>query len=88
MEGQGASGDSEPAENRKNSKLPELSKGQVFENVQADISEHFTSAPKRFTEDQLLLSMDSSPRFLSGGSGKAHFPGYSCTLPVSFLQVL
>jgi len=60
MEGQGASGDSEPAENRKNSKLPELSKGQVFENVQADISEQFTSAPKRFTEDQLLLSMETA----------------------------
>jgi len=47
--------------NRKDdNKLPELSEGQVFENVQADISEHFTSAPKHFTEDQLLLSMETA----------------------------
>lgn len=60
MEGQEDAGDAEPTENWKNSKLPELSRGQIFENVQADISEHFTSAPKHFTEDQLLLSMETA----------------------------
>lgn len=40
---------------RKEGKLPELTEGQVFEKVQADISEHVTSAPKHYTEDQLLL---------------------------------
>lgn len=60
MTEQEAAGDMEPAENRKGNKLPELSKGQIFENVQADISEHFTSAPKHFTEDQLLFSMETA----------------------------
>ena len=39
-------------------KLPELSEGQTFEGVQTKISEHFTSAPKRFTEDSLLSAME------------------------------
>lgn len=60
MAEQEAAGDTEPADKLKNSKMPELSKGQIFENIQADISEHFTSAPKHFTEDQLLLSMETA----------------------------
>lgn len=52
---------------RKEGKLPELTEGQVFENVQADISEHVTSAPKHYTEDQLLLSMETA--------GKGEFEG-------------
>ena len=60
MAEQEAAGDTESAENRKDHKLPELTEGQVFEDVQADISEHFTSAPKHFTEDQLLLSMETA----------------------------
>ena len=52
----------EPAGSRKEGKLPELAEGQVFENIQAEISEHFTSAPKHFTEDQLLLSMETAGR--------------------------
>ena len=39
-------------------KLPELSKGQAFDGVQTKISEHYTSAPKRFTEDSLLAAME------------------------------
>ena len=60
MEEKESEGDMEAVKNRKDAKLPELSEGQVFENVQADISEHFTSAPKHFTEDQLLLSMETA----------------------------
>lgn len=48
-------------------KLPELTEGQVFENVQTDISGHVTSAPKHYTEDQLLLSMETA--------GKGEFEG-------------
>ncbi len=50
----------ETAENRKDNKLPELSEGQMLEGIKAEISEHFTSAPKHFTEDQLLLSMETA----------------------------
>lgn len=45
-----------------NKELPQLAEGQTFGGVQAEISEHFTSAPKRFTEDQLLLSMETAGR--------------------------
>lgn len=31
-------------------KLPELTEGQTFENVQTKISEHYTTPPKHFTE--------------------------------------
>lgn len=39
-------------------KLPELSEGQTFERVQEKVSEHFTSPPRRFTDDVLLLAME------------------------------
>ena len=45
-------------EENSDKKLPELSEGQTFEGVQTKISEHFTSAPKRFTEDSLLSAME------------------------------
>lgn len=37
--------------------LPELAEGQSF-SVTADISEHFTSPPKAYTEDMLLSAME------------------------------
>lgn len=39
-------------------KLPELSEGMSFEGVQTKVTEHFTSPPKRFTEDSLLSAME------------------------------
>ena len=39
-------------------KLPELSKGQIFDGVQTKISEHYTNPPKHFTEDSLLSAME------------------------------
>ena len=39
-------------------KLPELSEGMSFEGVQTKVTEHFTSPPKRFTEDLLLSAME------------------------------
>lgn len=38
--------------------LPELSENQSFDNVTADISEHWTSPPKPYTEDTLLSAME------------------------------
>ena len=37
--------------------LPELAEGQSF-SVTANVSEHFTSPPKAYTEDTLLLAME------------------------------
>lgn len=45
-------------EEKEEKKLPELSEGQTFDGVQTKISEHFTSPPKRFTEDLLLSAME------------------------------
>ena len=41
-----------------NKKLPELTEGQTFDNVQTKISEHTTTPPKHFTEDSLLAAME------------------------------
>ena len=38
--------------------LPELAEGQVFEDVAASATEHFTSPPKPYTEDTLLSAME------------------------------
>ena len=37
--------------------LPELAEGQSF-SVMANVSEHFTSPPKAYTEDTLLSAME------------------------------
>lgn len=42
----------------KENKFPVLSEGQVFESVQAKITEHYTTPPKHFTEDTLLSAME------------------------------
>ena len=38
--------------------LPDFTEGQPLENVEAVITEHFTSPPKAFTEDALLSAME------------------------------
>lgn len=38
--------------------LPAFTEGQTFENVEASITEHFTSPPKPYTEDTLLAAME------------------------------
>lgn len=38
--------------------LPDFTEGQAFENVEASITEHFTSPPKPYTEDTLLAAME------------------------------
>ncbi len=43
---------------KEDKKLPELSKGMVFEGVQTKVSEHFTQPPKHYTEDSLLSAME------------------------------
>ena len=38
--------------------LPATTEGQVFEDVAASVTEHFTSPPKPYTEDTLLSAME------------------------------
>lgn len=40
--------------------LPEISQGQIFENVSSEIAEHWTSPPKPYTEDTLLKAMETA----------------------------
>ena len=46
--------------------LPELTEGETYDNVTADITEHYTQPPKPFTEDTLLSAMENA--------GKADMP--------------
>ena len=38
--------------------LPTITEGQVFEDVAASVTEHYTSPPKPYTEDTLLSAME------------------------------
>lgn len=38
--------------------LPSFAEGQTFEDVEATVTEHFTSPPKPYTEDTLLAAME------------------------------
>ena len=38
--------------------LPGFTEGQAFENVEASVTEHFTTPPKPYTEDTLLAAME------------------------------
>lgn len=40
--------------------LPDFTEEQTFENVEATVTEHFTSPPKPFTEDTLLAAMEQA----------------------------
>ena len=40
--------------------LPRLKKDQIIENKKFEISEHYTSPPKHYTEDTLLAAMEKS----------------------------
>lgn len=40
--------------------LPELTEGQTFDNPAVDLSEHYTTPPKPYTEDTLLSAMESA----------------------------
>ena len=54
--------DSDAGENEdeNESELPGFTEGQTFENVTITIKEGFTSPPRPYTEDTLLLSMESA----------------------------
>ena len=44
------------------SSLPPVSENQVLHNVSPEISRHFTSPPKPYTEDTLLSAMENAGR--------------------------
>lgn len=51
--------------------FPDVASGQIFKNVNATISEHDTSPPKRYTEDTLLSAMETAGNeFIEEGGEK------------------
>ena len=52
--------DKEEAADETDKSLPELTEGQIFENVQSSVAEHWTSPPKPYTEDTLLKAMETA----------------------------
>ena len=40
--------------------LPDFTEGQTFDQVEADVTEHFTAPPKAYTEDTLLSAMENA----------------------------
>ena len=40
--------------------LPEVTEGDILQNVVSSVSEHFTNPPKEFTEDTLLSAMETA----------------------------
>lgn len=50
----------ENPENVETDRFSDLTPGQIFYNVAADKSEHFTSPPKQYSEDTLLAAMETA----------------------------
>lgn len=50
----------ENPENVETDRFSDLAPGQIFYNVAADKSEHFTSPPKQYSEDTLLAAMETA----------------------------
>ena len=40
--------------------LPDFTEGQTFDQVEADVTKHFTAPPKAYTEDTLLSAMENA----------------------------
>lgn len=50
----------EKAPAREDVSLPAVAKGDVYQNVKAKITEHFTAPPKPYSEDTLLSAMETA----------------------------
>ena len=40
--------------------LPDIAQGLVYENIRSELNEHWTSPPKRFTDDTLISAMENA----------------------------
>ena len=52
--------DKEASEDRKESSLPELSEGQIFEEAMTKVTQYWTKPPAPYTEDSLLAAMEQA----------------------------
>ncbi len=53
-----AAGDKDSGSMEENAALPELAEGQEFDVLRAEVKEHYTQPPKRFTDGSLLAAME------------------------------
>lgn len=52
--------DNSNSNNVDSQELPHIDKGQVFDKVGSDVTEHFTKSPQRYTEATLLSAMEKA----------------------------
>ena len=50
----------QPEDEAKPITLPDFTEGQTFDQVDASVTEHFTTPPKAYTEDTLLAAMETA----------------------------
>lgn len=50
----------EPEDEAGPAALPDFTEGQLFDQVEAAVTEHFTAPPKAYTEDTLLAAMETA----------------------------
>ena len=55
----------EPEDEAEPAALPDFTEGQTFDQVEASVTEHFTTPPKVHTEDTLLSAMENAGKAVS-----------------------
>ena len=50
----------QPEDEAEPAALPDFTEGQLFDQVEAALTEHFTAPPKAYTEDTLLAAMETA----------------------------
>ena len=50
----------QPEDEAEPAALPDFTEGQLFDRVEAAVTEHFTAPPKAYTEDTLLAAMETA----------------------------
>ena len=50
----------QPEDEAEPAALPDFTEGQLFDQVEAAVTEHFTAPPKAYTEDTLLAAMETA----------------------------
>ena len=50
----------QPEDEAEPAALPDFTEGQLFDRVEAAVTEHFTAPPKAYTEDTLLSAMENA----------------------------
>ena len=66
----------QPEDEAEPATLPDFTEGQLFDQVEAAVTEHFTAPPKAYTEDTLLAAMETAGERGDAGGRRAQGPGH------------